>query len=1110
MNISAPFIRRPIATSLIAAAFLVFGLVGFFNLPVAALPEVDFPTIQVSASLPGASPETTASNIAQPLERQFAQIPGVTEMTSVSSLGSSNITVQFDLSRNIDSAEQDIQTAINAASGQLPTNLPTAPRVRKVNPADAPVLIIALTSETLPLAQVDDYAENILSQQISRIDGVGQVFVGGQQKPAVRIQVDPRKAAALGLQLDAVRQLIASQTVNAPKGNIDGPLKNYNIYANDQILDAGPWKSLVVGYHKGAAIRLSDIGAVSESVENTEAGAWSFAGAANKDKALKSGRAVLLVIFKQPGANVIKTVDRIDAALPGLEADIPPSIDVSVVADRTQTIRASVRDVEITLLVTIALVVMVIFLFLRNVRATLIPSAIIPVCLLATCAVMLALHFSLDNLSLMAMTIAVGFVVDDAIVMVEVIWKRIEHGMQPFEAALAGSREIAFTILSISMSLIAVFTPLVFMGGVVGRLMQEFALTLSAAVLVSITMSLTLTPMLAGQFLKAPQPASNAFTRTLERGFHRLETSYARALDVVLGHMRITLAVFLATMALAVVLYVTVPTGFFPQQDTGFIQGVVLTSQDASFAKMSGKIEQVADVIRRDRAVAGVAFFLGSGNANQANINISLKPKDDGRTASATDIINRLRPQLNRLVGVKAFLQAAQDIRVGGRTGQAQYQYTLSDPDIDELNTWGPRLLAAMQSTSQLVDVSSDQQSAGAAVNLTIDRNAAARFGISPADIDSAIYNVIGQRQVAQYFTQVNSYHVVMEGPPDLQATPALFDSVRLLSPLTGKTVPLSLFVRVDPNATGALTISHQSEFPATTISFNLAPGASLGQATQVVENLRERLGAPRSVTGSFQGTAQAFQESLASEPILIAAALLAVYIILGVLYESYIHPITILSTLPSAGVGALLMLLLVGQDLNVIGIIAIILLIGIVKKNGIMIVDVALRLERERHMDRAGRRARGLTPTAAADPDDHCVRPPGRRAHGDRRRHRLGVPPAAGLGDHRRPDRLTGADVVHDAGDLHLPRPRPPPVRAGGDGPPRSRAGAEAGRALAETRLRSSATDALQRHPAGPVAAIRGHERRDELVVIREPDCPALRALRPLRAAIDSVPDCE
>jgi HAE1 family hydrophobic/amphiphilic exporter-1 len=951
VNISEPFIRRPIATSLIAAAFLVFGIVAFFNLPVAALPEVDFPTISVNASLPGASPETTASNIAQPLERQFSQIPGVSQMTSVSTLGSTSITVQFDLSRNIDAAEEDIQTAINAASGQLPTNLPSAPTIRKVNPADSPILIIALTSQTLPLSTVDDYAENILSQQISRIDGVGQVSVGGQQKPAVRLQIDPRKVAALGLQLDAVRAALANQTVNAPKGNISGLLKNYNIYANDQILSAVPWRNIIVGYHNGAAITMSAVGDVVQSVENDQVGAWAYAGAANKDPTLTSGRAVLLVIFKLPGANVIQTVDRINAALPALKADIPPAINVSILADRTQTIRASVRDVEVTLGITIVLVVIVIFLFLRDVRATLIPSAIIPVCLLSTCAVMLALGFSLDNLSLMAMTIAVGFVVDDAIVMVEVIWKRIEKGARPFDAAIAGAGEIAFTILTISISLIAVFTPLVFMGGVVGRLMQEFALTLSAAVVVSIVMSLTLTPMLAGRFLKEPKPASNWFTRGLERGFARLEKSYADALDVVLRHMRITFAVFLATMILAVILYATVPTGFFPQQDTGFIQGIVRTSQDASFNKMSGKIEQVAAIITKNPDVRAVGFFLGSGNPNQANLNIALKSKDDGRSASATDIINSLRPKLNQLVGVQTLLQASQDITVGARFGQAQYQYTISDPDLNELDEWGPKLLAAMQAIPQLVDVSSDQQSQGAAVDLTIDRDAAARFGIAPSDIDAAIYDVIGQRQIAQYFTQVNSYHVVIEGPPSLQATPSMFDAVYINSPLTGKDVPLSLFVRVNPNATSSLTISHQSEFPATTISFNLAKGASLGQATQLIENARAAVGAPASVVGSFQGTAQAFQQSLSSEPILIAAALLAVYIILGILYESYIHPITILSTLPSAGVGALVALLLAGQDLNVIGIIAIILLIGIVKKNGIMIVDVALRLERQHDM---------------------------------------------------------------------------------------------------------------------------------------------------------------
>ncbi len=952
MSISAPFIRRPVATSLIAAAFLVFGLVAFFLLPVAALPQVDFPTIQVQAQLPGASPETMASSVPTPLERQFSLISGVTQMTSVSAVGSTQITLQFDLSRNIDAAAQDVQSAINAASAQLPTNLPATPSFRKVNPADAPVMILSLTSDTLPLGTVDDYADNILSQQISRIEGVGLVNIGGQQKPAMRIQIDPHKTAALGLQIDQVRASLASNTINAPKGSVNSALKSYTVYANDQIMDPKVWNQVVVGYHGGAPIRVKDIGGAIKDVENNQIGAWAFAGKANQDKSLQNGRAILLIVFKQPGSNVIQTVDRIRKALPGLQANIPPAINVSILADRTQTIRASVRDVEITLLITIVLVVCVIFLFLRNVRATLIPSVVIPISLLATTAVMLALHFSIDNLSLMAMTIAVGFVVDDAIVMVEVIWRRIEEGEKPFEAALAGAGEIAFTIMSISISLIAVFTPLMFMGGVVGRLMREFAITLAAAVVVSIIMSLTLTPMLSSRFLKKPEPPKNPVMKGLERAFVGLEHSYARGLDVVLRHMRLTLLVFGLTAAAAIFLYATVPTGFFPQQDTGFIQGVVVTSQDASFAKAGTKINQVADVIRSDPAVAAVGFFLGGAGSNQANFSISLKPKDDGRSATADQIINRLRPKLARLVGVQAFMQAAQDINVGGRAGRAQYQYTLSDADIAELNEWAPKLLAALQAMPDtLKDVSSDQQSQAAAINMTIDRDAAARFGILPTDIDSAIYNLIGQRQITQYFTQLNSYHVVMEAPPNVGTNLAIFNSVYLLSPITGKNVPLSFFVKIDPNATGSLTISHQGQFPAATLSFNLAPGVSLGQATKAVEAARTKLGAPSTLTGAFQGTAQAFQQSLASEPILIAAALLAVYIILGVLYESYIHPLTILSTLPSAGVGALLALLAAGQDLNVIGIIAIILLIGIVKKNGIMIVDVALRLEREENM---------------------------------------------------------------------------------------------------------------------------------------------------------------
>jgi len=934
-----------------AIAFLLVGIVGYVSLPVASLPNVDFPTVQISASLPGASPETMASNVATPLERQFSQISGVSQMTSVSSVGSTSITLQFELSQNINTDYQQVQSAISAASAQLPSNLPAQPTIRKVNPANPPIMILSLSSDTLPLDVVDNYADIILSQRVSTIDGVGLVTIGGQQKPAVRIRIDPRKVAARGLQLDTVRQQIVSATTNQPKGNVVGPQQGLTVFANDQILTAEPWNDVVIGYNSGAPVRIRDIGDAIQSVENNQIGAWVFPGKANTDPTLKGGRSILLIIYQEPGANVIKTVEHIKAALPGLQAAIPPGIEIHTLMDRTQTINASVKDVKFTLLITIILVVIVIYLFLLDVRATLIPSTVIPLALLAATAVMLPLNFSLDNLSLMALTIAVGFVVDDAIVMVEVIWKRLEKGEEPFEAALAGAGEISFTIVSISVSLIAVFTPLMFMGGVVGLLMREFAVTLSAAVLISLLLTLTLTPMLCGRFLKAPKPPTNRFTRTIDRGFHNLELGYANALDRVLEHKLITLILFIVTIIGAGFLYATAHTGFFPQQDTGFLSGVMITSQDASFSKTGQKIADVSQVISADNAVTGYGLFVGSGGSNQANLTIALKPKDQGRKATADQVIARLRPKLAQLVGVQTFLQAAQDINVGGRAGQAQYQYTLSDADLTELDEWAPKLLARMQQLPQVKDVSSDQQSQGGALNLTIDRDAAARFGISPVDIDTAIYDLIGQSEVTQYFTQQNSYHVVVEGPPDLQATPDIFNTVYLLSPLTNKTVPLSQFVKVDPTGTSSLTVNHQGEYPAATLSFNLAPGVALSQATEAVETARDNLGAPATVTGSFQGTAQAFQQSLSSEPVLIAAALIAVYVILGVLYESFIHPLTILSTLPSAGLGALLALKAAGQDLNVIGIIAIILLIGIVKKNGIMIVDVALKLEREHGM---------------------------------------------------------------------------------------------------------------------------------------------------------------
>ena len=951
MNISRPFIQRPVSTALLAIAVLLIGIVAYIMLPVAALPNVDFPTVQVQASLPGASPETMASNVATPLERQFSLIPGISQMTSASSLSRTNVTIQFELGQNITYDLQQVQAAISAASAQLPTNLPSQPTVRQSNPSDQPILILTMSSETLPLDVVNNYADVIFSQQISRMPGVGEVDIGGQQKQAVRIVLDPRKVAARGLQLDAVRQAIAAETTNAPKGEINGPNQALTIYANDQLLDAQPWNELVVGYNKGAAVRLGDVGEATIGVENNQIGAWVFVGKGNTDPNFKSSKDVLLLVRKLAGANVIKTADQIEKALPGLERSIPPGIDVHILMDRTQTIRAAVKDVKLTLGITVVLVVLVIFLFLLDVRATLIPSVVIPLALLGACAVMLPLKFSLDNLSLMALSIAVGFVVDDAIVMVENIWKHLEHGEKPFDAAMKGAGEISFTVLSISISLVAVFTPLMFMGGVVGLLMREFAFTLASAVLVSMVLTLTLTPMLCSRFLRKPKPPSNPFTKRMDGGFRWLEDHYAKALDKVLEHKLITLILFIVTVALAGYFYATSKTGFFPQQDTGFLGGVMLTSQDSSFDKAQRKIQAVGKIISADPDVSGFGMFIGNGGTNQANLFVALKARDQGRKTNADKIIARLRPKLANIVGVQTFLQANQDINVGGRAGQAQYQYTLSDPDSDELNTWAPKLLAALRGLPELRDVSSDQQTGGAAVNLTIDRNAAARFGIAPTQIDAAIYDMLGQAEVAQYFTQQNSYHVVLEGPPNLQATPDIFNTVYLNSPATGRSVPLSQFVKVDPNGSSSLTVNHQGEYPAVTLSFNLAPGVALSQATQVIETARGQIGAPSTLTGSFQGNAQAFQESLSSEPILILAALIAVYVILGVLYESFIHPLTILSTLPSAGLGALLALRLAGQELNVIGIIAIILLIGIVKKNGIMIVDVALRLEREKGM---------------------------------------------------------------------------------------------------------------------------------------------------------------
>ncbi len=954
MNISAAFIKRPIGTSLLAVAIMLVGLVAWPLLPVAPLPQVDFPTIQVSASLPGASPQTMASNVAQPLERQLSLIPGLSQMTSTSALGSTQVTLQFDLDRSIDAAALDVQTAINAASGQLPTSLPSTPSFRKINPADSPVLILAVQSSVLPLTQVNDYADNVLAQQISRISGVGLVNLYGAQKPAVRIQANPDKLAALGLSLEDIRGVIATTTVNAPTGSIDGARQSFTVATNDQLLKADAWNDAVLAWRNGTPIRVRDIGVAVDGPENAKIAAWGFAGAAAPaDNGIIDGRSIMIAITKQPGANVIDTVDQVKAALPKLQASIPPSVSVQTLADRTQNIRASVKDVEFTLLLSIVLVVAVIFVFLRSVMVTLIPSVTVPLAILGTAALMYVLGYSLDNLSLMGLTIAVGFVVDDAIVMLENIYRHIEDGMAPLQAALQGAEEIGFTIISISVSLVAVFIPLLLMGGIVGRLFREFAVTVTLTIAVSVVVSLTLTPMLCARFLKPHSAQTQAqhgcLYRWSERGFETLLAAYRRGLEVVLRHPRITLLGFLLTVATSVALFVVMPKGFFPQQDTGFISGTADSAQDSSSAAMRARMLQLADIIRRDPDVLSFGMQTGASTFNSGTFSIALKPKDQGRTASADQVIARLRGKLAQVQGVTLFMQAGQDISVGGRTARTQYQYTLTDADLDELNTWAPKLLSALRALPQLTDVASDQQNAAPIASVTVDRQRAASFGITPQQVDATLNDAIGQRQVAQYFTQLNSYHVVLEITPALQADPSLFQRLYLTSPLTSEQVPLSTFAKLDTGKTGYLSISHQGQFPAVTISFNLVPGASLGDAVDAIQKAQAQLRAPATLSGSFQGTAQAFSESLRTQPYLIAAALIAVYIVLGLLYESYIHPLTILSTLPSAGVGALLILMAGGYDLSVIAMIGIILLIGIVKKNGIMMVDFALHAERER-----------------------------------------------------------------------------------------------------------------------------------------------------------------
>lgn len=938
MSISTPFIKKPVATSLVMAAILLVGLVAYPLLPVAPLPRVEFPTIQVSSTFPGASPDTMATAVAAPLERQFSQIAGLTQLTSTSVSGSTSVVLQFDLDRNIDAAALDVQAAINAAGGQLPKNLPSPPIYRKVNPADSPILILAVQSETMPLVEVDEFADTVLAQQISQISGVSQVQIGGEQRPSVRVQVDPARLAAMGLTMEDVRLMLVNATTNSPKGVIDGERQAFNVFANDQITKAKEYRNLVLAYRNGAAIRISDIGEAIDGAENNRLAGWQ-----------NGKRGIQLLIFKQPGANVIETVDRIKANLPVLKASIPAAISVTQVLDRTQTIRASVEDVQFTLMISIGLVVAVIFIFLRNFWATVIPSITVPLALIGSLAVMYLLGYSLDNLSLMAMTIAVGFVVDDAIVMLENIYRHIEDGMDPMEAALKGAGEIGFTIISISLSLIAVFIPLLLMGGIVGRLLREFAMTVAITVAVSAFISLTLTPMMCSRFLAHDHGGHGWFYRLVESFFEKLLAGYRRTLDIALRFQFITLLVFFATAATTAVLFVNIPKGFFPQQDTGVLIGITEGAQDISFAEMSRKQQEIGAIVGADPDVAAYSSSIGGGGgltANTGRLFIALKPFED-RTADAGQIIARLRPKLDKVSGARVFLQAGQDISVGGRLSRTQYQYTLQDADLAELFEWSPKILGEMRKMPMLRDLATDQQMAGVTATLTIDRDQASRFGILPQAIDDTLYDAFGQRQVTQYFTQVNTYRLILEVLPEYQGKLDTLNKLYVKSN-TGVAVPLSSFVKLDTKPVVPLAISHQSQFPAVTLSFNLAQGVALGDAVTAINGMMSRIGAPPSLRGAFQGTAQAFQASLSTQPYLIAAALVTVYIILGILYESYILPLTILSTLPSAGVGAFLMLMLFGYDLSVVALIGVILLIGIVKKNGIMMVDFAITAERQ------------------------------------------------------------------------------------------------------------------------------------------------------------------
>jgi len=941
MIVSAPFIKRPIATSLLSLAILLGGALSYRFLPVAPLPQVDFPTISVQANLPGANPETMASAVATPLERQFGRIAGVTEMTSSSRLGSTQVTLQFDLGRNIDAAARDVQASINAARGQLPSNLPNNPTYRKANPADSPVVILALTSSELPLSRVYDAADTILAQKIAQVEGVGQVNVAGGARPAVRIEINPDQLAHRGLSLEDVRSALRTANANSPKGEIAGPKTAFVLKANDQLSDAEPYRSLIVSYRDNAPVRVGELGEVVNSVEDVKAGGL-----------FNNAPAVLIIIFRQPGANVISVSDNIRALIPELQASVHPSIRIAFAADRTQTIRASVRDTQLTLIFSVVLVVFVIFLFLRNLWATLIPSIAVPLSLVGTFGLMYLFGFSLDNLSLMALTIATGFVVDDAIVVIENIARHLEMGESPVASAFNGSREVGFTVVSMSVSLIAVFLPILLMAGIVGRLFREFAATLSIAISVSLIVSLTTTPMMCARFLKASKAARHGRLYLLgEHAFEAMLHGYDRALTWVLGHQRLVFAVTVATCFLNVYLFATVPKGFFPQQDTSRLAGTIQASQDISFRAMALKQKELCEILRSDPAVETVTSFIGSnaGSTNMGRLFVQLKPKPQ-RKIPADQVIARLRGPLSSVPGAVMYLQVVQDLRVGGRLSGAEYQYTLQDVDLGELNAWAPRLLDKLRTLVEIRDVSSDQLNRGLQATVVVDRDTASRLGLSLQTIDDTLYDAFGQRQVSTIFREMNQHHVVLEVQPQFQQTPDALRLIYVHSP-RGPDVPLSAFTHLE-TANTSLGVNHQGQFPAVTLSFNLAQGVALGQATDAIEAARRQIGVPSSIHADFAGTAAAFRDSLANEPILILAALIAVYVVLGMLYESYIHPITILSTLPSAGIGALLALRATGTDFSIIALVGVILLVGIVKKNAIMMIDFTLEAERREGLD--------------------------------------------------------------------------------------------------------------------------------------------------------------